>query len=152
MSAQTNLFEAFPVLRAAYMSLAHAVPPDVVTAGEMLSLANQGYRPAQEAVQAFLARGNHPSAGAQGAGGVPDLMRPEVYDLFVSSYVGPLTPDAAAAVANRLAYLAWVDRIGTWVVGGADMDHVPDTAEFGSPGLSASSARTPTTGTSVSVC
>ena len=122
MSAQTDLFEAFPVLRAAYMSLAHAIPPDLATAGEMLSLANQGYRPAQDAIQVFLAGGNHPSAGAQGSGGVADLMRPEVYDLFVGSYAGPLTRDAAAAVANRRAYLAWVERITGWVDSGAPID------------------------------
>lgn len=57
MSAQTELFNAFSVLRAAYMSLARAVPPDLTSAQEMLTLANQGYRPAQEAIQVFLARG-----------------------------------------------------------------------------------------------
>ena len=71
MSAQADVFEALPLLRAAYMSQAGAIPPDLVTAEQMLSLANQGYGPAQKTVQAFLAAGNHPSAGAQNAGGVP---------------------------------------------------------------------------------
>ncbi len=43
MSAQADVFEALPLLRAAYMSQAGAIPPDLVTAGQMLSLANQGY-------------------------------------------------------------------------------------------------------------
>ena len=74
MSAQSGVFDAFPLLRAAYMSQAAAIPPDLDTAAQMLSLANQGYRPAQTTIQAFLAAGNHPSAGAQNAGGVPDGM------------------------------------------------------------------------------
>ena len=60
------------------MSLAGASLPTSV-GREMLTLANQGYGPAQKTIQAFLARGNHPSAGAQDAGGVP-AMRSEVYD------------------------------------------------------------------------
>ncbi|MGZ5214447.1 MAG: hypothetical protein ACXWEN_11965, partial [Actinomycetota bacterium] len=40
MSAQADVFEALPLLRAAYMSQAGAIPPDLVTAGQMLSLAN----------------------------------------------------------------------------------------------------------------
>ena len=68
MSAQADVFEALPLLRAAYMAQAGAIPPDLVTAGQMLSLANQGYVPAQKTVQAFLAAGNHPSAGAQNVG------------------------------------------------------------------------------------
>ena len=80
----------------------------------MLSLANQGYRPAETTIQAFLAAGNHPSAGAQNAGGVPDGMVSTVYDSFVANYAGPLSPAAASAVANRRAYLAWVQRIAAW--------------------------------------
>ena len=80
MSAQTDVFDAFSVLRAAYMSQAGAVPPDLASAEEMLSLANQGYGPAQKTVQVFIAGGNHPSAGAQNSGGVAG-MRATVYDL-----------------------------------------------------------------------
>ena len=92
MSAQAAVFDAFPVLRAAYMSQAAAIPPDLGTAEQMLSLANQGYRPAETTIQAFLAAGNHPSAGAQNAGGVPDGMLSTVYDSFVANYAGPLSP------------------------------------------------------------
>ena len=92
MSAQSSVFDAFPLLRAAYMSQAAAIPPDLDTAAQMLSLANQGYRPAQTTIQAFLAAGNHPSAGAQNAGGVADGMLPTVYDSFVANYAGPLSP------------------------------------------------------------
>ena len=46
-------------------------------------------------------------------------MRAAVYDYFVANYAGPLTPAAAAALANRGAYNAWVQRIATWVDGGA---------------------------------
>ena len=87
-----RVFDAFPLLRAAYMSQAAAIPPDLDTAAQMLSLANQGYRPAQTTIQAFLAAGNHPSAGAQNAGGVPDGMLSTVYDSFVANYAGPLSP------------------------------------------------------------
>ena len=114
MSAQANVFDAFPLLRAAYMSQARAIPPDLDTAAQMLSLANQGYGPAQTTIQAFLAAGNHPSAGAQNSGGVADGMLPVVYDYFVTNYAGPLSPAAAAAVANRGAYNAWVQRIAAW--------------------------------------
>ena len=138
MSAQADVFEAIPLLRAAYMSQAGAIPPDLVTAGQMLSLANQGYAPAQETVQAFLAAGNHPAAGAQNAGGVADFMQKSVYDLFVANYTGPLTPAAAAALANRGAYNAWVDRIATWADGGALIKDVPDPAVFPAPVTSSS--------------
>ena len=138
MSAQADVFEAIPLLRAAYMSQAGAIPPDLVTAGQMLSLANQGYAPAQKTVQAFLAAGNHPAAGAQNAGGVADFMQKSVYDLFVSNYTGPLTPAAAAAVANRDAYNAWVQRIATWADGGALIKDVPDPAAFPAPVTSSS--------------
>jgi len=133
MSAQADVFEALPLLRAAYMSQAAAIPPDLVTAEQMLSLANQGYGPAQKAVQAFLAGGNHPSAGAQDAGGVADGMLSTVYDYFVANYSGPLSTAAAAALANRGAYNAWVERIATWVGGGAVMEDVPDPAAFPAP-------------------
>ncbi len=42
-------------------------------------------------------------------------MRSAVYDYFVANYAGPLTTAAAAALANRGAYNAWVERIATWV-------------------------------------
>jgi hypothetical protein len=142
MSAQADIFEALPLLRAAYMSQAGAIPPDLVTAGQMLALANQGYRPAQKTMQAFLAAGNHPSAGAQNAGGVPTGMLAAVYDFFVANYAGPLSPGAAAAMANRGAYHAWVDRIATWVDSGALMreDAVPDPPVFSATVTSARSA------------
>jgi hypothetical protein len=136
MSAQADVFEALPLLRAAYMSQARAIPPDLETAGQMLSLANQGYGPAQKTVQAFLAAGNHPSAGAQNAGGVPTLMRAAVYDDFVANYAGPLTPAARSALANRGAYHAWVQRIATWVDGGAVPDETPAPAVFPAPAAS----------------
>jgi hypothetical protein len=142
MSAQADVFEALPLLRAAYMSQAGAIPPDLVTAGQMLSLANQGYAPAQRTVQAFLAAGNHPSAGAQNAGGVGDGMRSEVYDYFVANYSGPLTRAAAAALANRGAYNAWVDRIATWVDGGAVIKEVPNPAVLPAPVTSGTAGET----------
>ena len=141
MSAQSSVFDAFPLLRAAYMSQAAAIPPDLDTAAQMLSLANQGYRPAQTTIQAFLAAGNHPSAGAQNAGGVPDGMLPAVYDYFVANYAGPLSPAAAAAVANRDAYHAWVQRIAAWPDGGPLPDEGPAPAVFPAPVTSATSRR-----------
>jgi hypothetical protein len=150
MSAQADVFEALPLLRAAYMSQAGAIPPDLVTAGQMLSLANQGYGPAQRTVQAFLAGGSHPSAGAQNSGGVADGMRAAVYDYFVSTYAGPLSPAAAAALANRGAYNAWVGRIATWVGGGAVITEVPNPAVFPAPVTTTASATS--TETSVSAC
>ena len=152
MSAQADVFEALPLLRAAYMSQAGAIPPDLVTAEQMLSLANQGYAPAQKTVQAFLAAGNHPSAGAQNSGGVADGMRSTVYDYFVANYAGPLSPAAAAALANRGAYNAWVDRIATWVDGGAVMKEVPDPAVFPAPVTSTTSTTSAAAETSVSAC
>ena len=139
MSAQTAVFDAFPLLRAAYMSQAAAIPPDLDTAGQMLSLANQGYRPAQTTIQAFLAAGNHPSAGAQNSGGVADGMLPVVYDYFTTNYVGPLSPAAAAAVANRDAYNAWVQRIAAWPDAGPLADEGPAPAVFPAPVTSATS-------------
>jgi hypothetical protein len=132
-SAQADIFEALPLLRAAYMAQAGAIPPDLESAQQMLSLANQGYGPAQRTVQAFLAGGNHPSAGAQNAGGVADMMQPSVYDLFVTGYAGPLSPAAAAARANRVAYNAWVERIAGWIDGGAPIDAAPEPASFPAP-------------------
>jgi hypothetical protein len=152
MSAQADVFEALPLLRAAYMSQAGAIPPDLGTAEQMLSLANQGYVPAERTVQVFLAAGNHPSAGAQNAGGVGDGMRSAVYDYFVGSYVGPLSPGAAAALANRGAYNAWVDRIATWVDGGGLMKHVPDPAVFPAPVTPTTSTTPAAEGISASAC
>jgi hypothetical protein len=152
MSAQADVFEALPLLRAAYMSQAGAIPPDLITAGQMLSLANQGYRTAQKTVQAFLAAGNHPSSGAQNAGGVPTRMQAMVYDYFVANYAGPLTPAATAALADRNAYHAWVDRIATWVDGGASMSNAPDPAVFPAPVTSTPSATSPTGETAASGC
>ena len=142
MSAQSSVFDAFPLLRAAYMSQAAAIPPDLDTAAQMLSLANQGYRPAQTTIQAFLAAGNHPSAGAQNAGGVPDGMLSTVYDSLVANYAGPLSPAAASAVANRRAYLAWVQRIAAWP--GASSDEVPAPAVFPATVTSTTAATSPT--------
>lgn len=142
MSAQADVFEALPLLRAAYMAQAGAIPPDLVTAEQMLSLANQGYAPAQKTVQAFLAAGNHPSAGAQNSGGVADGMRSAVYDYFVATYAGPLDAAAAAAMANRGAYNAWVERIATWVGAGAEMPQAPEPARF-------SSTAPPTSGSTI---
>jgi hypothetical protein len=151
MSAQADVFEALPLLRAAYMAQAGAIPPDLVTAGQMLSLANQGYGPAERTVQAFLVAGSHPSAGAQNAGGVADGMRATVYDYFVANYTGPLSGAAAAALANRGAYNAWVARIATWVGDGAVMQEVPHPAEFPAP-VSSTPTTPGVTETSVSAC
>ena len=133
------------------MSQAAAIPPDLDTAAQMLSLANQGYRPAETTIQAFLAAGNHPSAGAQNAGGVPDGMLPTVYDTFVANYTGPLSPAAASAVANRRAYLRVgpadrrVARRGLTAGGG------PAPAVFPAPVTSTTSVTSPTAETP-SVC
>ncbi len=121
------------------MSQAAAIPPDLETAAQMLSLANQGYRPAQTTIQAFLAAGNHPSAGAQNAGGVPDGMLSTVYDSLVANYAGPLSPPAASAVANRRAYLAWVQRIAAWPGAGSPPEGGPAPAVFPAPVTSTTS-------------
>ena len=144
MSAQAAVFDAFPVLRAAYMSQAAAIPPDLDTAAQMLSLANQGYRPAQATIQAFLAAGNHPSAGAQNAGGVPDGMLSAVYDSLVANYAGPLSPSAASAVANRRAYQAWVQRIAAWSGAGSLPAAVPAPAVFPAPVATTTTDTSPT--------
>ncbi len=144
MSAQAAVFDAFPVLRAAYMSQAAAIPPDLDTAEQMLSLANQGYRPAEATIQAFLAAGNHPSAGAQNAGGVPDGMLSTVYDSFVANYAGPLSPAAASAVANRRAYQAWVERIAAWPGAGSLPEGGPAPAVFPAQVTSTAAATSPT--------
>jgi hypothetical protein len=144
------VFEAFPLLQAAYMSQAAAIPPDLDSAAQMLSLANQGYRPAQRTIQAFLAAGNHPSAGAQNAGGVPDGMLSTVYDSLVANYTGPLSRVAAAAAANRRAYLAWVQRIAVWSQGGSPPDAQPVPAVFPAPGTTSGTSLTE--GTAASGC
>lgn len=140
MSAQSSVFDAFPLLRTAYMSQAAAIPPDIDTAAQMLALANQGYRPAQTTIQGFLASGNHPSAGAQNAGGVPDGMLSTVYDSLVANYAGPLSPAAASAVANRRAYQAWVQRIAAWPGTASLPDEVPAPAIFPAPVTSTAAA------------
>jgi hypothetical protein len=144
MSAQSSVFDAFPLLRTAYMSQAAAIPPDLDMAAQMLSLANQGYRPAQTTIQGFLAAGNHPSAGAQNAGGVPDGMLSTVYDSLVANYAGPLSPAAASAVANRRAYLAWVQRIAAWPGAGSLPEGGPAPAVFPAPVTSTTAATSPT--------
>ena len=63
MSAQSSVFDAFPLLRAAYMSQAAAIPPDLDTAAQMLSLANQGYRPAADDDPGVPGRGQPPVGG-----------------------------------------------------------------------------------------
>jgi len=152
MSAQAAVFDSFPLLRAAYMSQAAAIPPDLDTAAQMLSLANQGYRPAQTTIQAFLASGNHPSAGARDAGGVPDGMLSTVYDSLVANYAGPLSPAAASAVANRRAYQAWVQRIAAWSDGGSLPTAVPAPAVFPAPVTSTTAVASPTEVTAASSC
>ena len=133
MEAQGALFAAFPELVVVYQSLAGAAPIDETGAAEMVGLAEAGYGPAQLTIDRILSAGNHPRAGARSSGSIADGVRPEVYDRFVADYRGPLTLDAAAAVANRLAYLAWVDRIASWVAGGSSVESVPDLPIFGDP-------------------
>ena len=79
-------------------------------------------------------------------------MRAAVYDYFVANYAGPLTPAAASALANRGAYHAWVQRIATWVGGGAVTGEVPDPAVFPAPVTSATSATAPTGETAATGC
>jgi hypothetical protein len=152
MSAQAAVFDAFPLLRAAYMSQAAAIPPDLDTAAQMLSLANQGYRPAQTTMQKFLAAGNHPSAGAQNAGGVPDGMLSTVYDSLVANYSGPLSSAAASAVANRRAYQQWVQRIAAWSGAGSLPEEVPAPAVFPASVTSTTAVTSPTEATAASGC
>jgi hypothetical protein len=130
MSAQADIFGTFPVLQAAYMAEAVAIPPTLDTAAQIVTLANRGYAPAQRAIQAFLAWGNHPSAGAQNAGGVGDGILPSIYDYLVQNYVGPLSSAARTALVNRGAYDAWVARIATWEANGTITRNVPAVATF----------------------
>ena len=67
-----------------------------------------------------------------------DQVQPSVYDYFVANYGGPLSQDARVAVANRKAYLAWVDRIAAWTAGGTDMEQVPVPATFPAQPVAAS--------------
>jgi hypothetical protein len=135
MEAQGELFAAFPELVVVYQSLAGAAPVDERGAIEMLELARSGYRPAQRTIDRILSAGNDPRAGARTSGSVADGVRPEVYDRLVYDYRGPLSPEAASAVANRIAYLAWVDAIASWVEGGSLADTVPPLPSFtGTPG------------------
>ena len=133
MEAQRSLFQAFPLLNVVYEAQAEVPPLDETGASTMTDLAESGYLPAQQAIDRILAGGNHPQSGAQLSGSVADGVRPEVYDYFVANYVGPLSPAAAAASENRSAYNAWVERIATWVGGGAVMEDVPDPAAFPAP-------------------
>jgi hypothetical protein len=130
MEAQGELFAAFPELVVVYQSLAGAAPVDEGGAVEMLELARSGYRPAQRTIDRILSAGNAPRAGARTSGSVADGVRPEVYDRFVSDYRGPLSPEAASAVANRMTYLAWVDAITSWVEGGSPADAPPSSPTF----------------------
>jgi hypothetical protein len=133
MEAQASLFRDQPLLLIAYEALAGVPPLDEGGAAIMAEIAEAGYRPAQRTIDRILAAGNHPRAGAPDSGSVADGVRPDVYDFFVSSYRGPLSPDARIAVANRLEYLAWVDRIASWVAEGSSVDRIPATADFVSP-------------------
>jgi hypothetical protein len=128
--AQGALFAAFPELVVVYQSLAGATPIDETGAVEMVELADAGYGPAQRTIERILAAGNHPRAGAQNSGGVPDGVRPDVYDAFVAGYHGPLSSDARLAVANRQAYQAWVERIAAWTSSGSSSDAVPAIPTF----------------------
>ena len=130
MEAQRSLFQALPLLNVVYEAQAGVPPLDETSAATMTDLAESGYQPAQRAIGGILAAGNHPSAGAQESGSVADQVQPSVYDYFVDNYGGPLSQDARVAVANRNAYLAWVDRIAAWTAGGTDMEQVPVPATF----------------------
>ncbi|MGH2594614.1 MAG: hypothetical protein ACRDH7_01470 [Actinomycetota bacterium] len=131
--AQADVFEAFPVLQAAYVAQAGAIPASQDAADQLVQLANQGYAPARRTVDAIVASGNHPSAGAQNAGGVGNGIRPYIYDYLVVNYRGPLSRGARSAVANRGAYMSWVDRIAAWESNGYRMSEVPDPAVFPAP-------------------
>jgi hypothetical protein len=130
MEAQSSLLKAFPLLDVVYEAQAGVAPLDESGAATMVDLAGRGYRPAQRTIGRILAAGNHPQAGAQGSGSVADQASPAVYDYFVANYRGPLSHDARVAVANRRAYLSWVDRIATWTAGGAYMARIPAPATF----------------------
>ena len=132
MEAQRALFHAFPLLVVAYQALAGVPPLDEEGAATMADLAEDGYQPAQRTVDRILAAGNHPQAGAQAAGSVADGVRPDVYDFLVVHYEGPLSANARVAAANRREYLAWVERIASWVASGSSVDQIPATASFSS--------------------
>ena len=138
MEAQRALFHAFPLLVVAYEAQAGVPPLDEEGAATMVDLAENGYRPAQRTVDRILAAGNHPQAGAQASGSVADGVRPDVYDFLVMHYEGPLSPDARIAVANRREYLAWVERIASWVASGSSVDQIPAIASFSSTDASSS--------------
>ena len=95
MSAQTDLFEAFPVLRAAYMSLAHAVPPDLATAGDMLSSPTRatGRRRRRSRYSWPAGTTRQPARRTRVASRTCFSRRSTICSL--RSYAGPLTPDAA---------------------------------------------------------
>ena len=59
-----------------------------------------------------------------------DAVQPDVYDHLAMNYLGPLSADARAAMANRTAYLDWVARIADWVASGATMSQVPSVPTF----------------------
>lgn len=146
MSAQQLLFQAFPQLGIVYMAQAGAAPTDEASASYMVDLAEGGYGPARRTIDGVLASGNHPRAGAQDSGGVGFLVDPAVYDVFATSYDGPLSAAARQALANRRAYNGWVDEIAQWQQGGADMDQVPEAVTFPvSPSSVTTSATAPTT-------
>jgi hypothetical protein len=130
MEAQRALLASFPELVIVYQSLARAEPIDPAGAMAMVDLANSGYRPAQRTIDRVLAAGSVPQAGAQWSGAVADGVRPEVYDIFVSDYRGPLSPAGRAAAANRASYQEWADRIASWVASGASMDAIPAGPTF----------------------
>lgn len=130
MSAQQLLFQTFPQLGIVYMAQAGAAPVDEASASYMVDLAEGGYAPARRTIDAVLASGNHPRAGAQDSGGVADLVDTAVYDVFATTYDGPLSAEARQAVANRRAYNGWVGRIDEWRAAGSDMTEVPEAVTF----------------------
>lgn len=130
MTAQRLLFESFPQLGIVYMAQAGAAPIDEASASYMVDLARDGYGPARRTIDAVLAAGNRPPAGAQDSGGVAYLVDPAVYDVLATTYDGPLSAEARQAVANRRAYLGWAGRIADWRAAGSDMAEVPQAVTF----------------------
>jgi hypothetical protein len=130
MQAQRALLQAFPLLDVVYEAQAGIPPLDETAAAAMVDLAGSGYRPALRTIDRILAAGNHPRAGAQDSGSVADHVLPAVYDFFVANYQGPLSEGARVAVANRIAYLGWVDRIATWTGTGSKVEGIPAPATF----------------------